>query len=65
MSKPDPDFLEELAPEMYAIIKAFVESYPYDAESCINEIRPETDGCRQCRAVDAGRLLLEAIKGTA
>jgi hypothetical protein len=61
--KIDPDLLEELAPEMYKLLKAILANIDYDFVFCAEVARKETSGCKQCRPKYAAHELIKYIEG--
>lgn len=58
----DKELLEEVAEEMYIILKQILETEKEDYIWCATDYRKETNGCPHCRACYAGHELIEYIE---
>lgn len=56
------DLLEELAPEMFNLLKMILKTEYEDYENCVTEFRKETNGCSKCRVRYAAGMLIKYIE---
>jgi hypothetical protein len=60
--KVNIDLLEELAPEMFILLKRILATEFEDYENCVTDLRKETNGCPHCRPRYAAHELIKYIE---
>jgi hypothetical protein len=61
--KVDIDLLEELAPEMFFLLKLVLKTEYEDYVNCVEDMRKDINGCPKCRVRYAVHKLIEYIEG--
>ncbi|MFA6143101.1 MAG: hypothetical protein WC738_07410 [Candidatus Omnitrophota bacterium] len=60
--KVNIDLLEDMAPEMFILLKRILATEIEDYKWCVEEYRKETNGCPKCRAKYAAHELIKYIE---
>jgi hypothetical protein len=61
-NKIDSDLLEEMAPEMFNLLKMILKTEYEDYENCVTDFRKETNGCKKCRVRYSAHELIKYIE---